>query len=140
MSSFYEILFAPPTLDQVTGLTLTPGVNGRLDIELVQPTQRTHRMTRVELTYVDSDFTGQIVEITIPQYSTRGAFLGLASGDVWVRAYGADAWGNVSVVSDVVTATVVGSESDTMWVPLLDGADGFVWLDHDLIYVKVPTP
>ena len=139
MSSVYDIIFTPPSLDIPTGLTLTPAANGRLGVDLVQPTQITHRFTWVELTYVEDDWTDAVV-IIIPYGYTYSAYTGLSSGDVWVRARGADAWGNFSDWTDAETATVEGAASGTMWVPLLDGADGFVWLDHELIYVEVPTP
>jgi hypothetical protein len=139
MTQFYELIFSPPVIPEPTGLTLTVAGNGRLGIDLVQPDVATLRYTLVELTYVEDDWSDGII-IVIPLGSTYSAYTGLPEGDVWVRARGADAWGHFSEYTAIETATVTAASGGTMWVPLLDGADGFVWLDHDLIYTEVPTP
>lgn len=138
----YDIIYMPPPIEAPTGLTLSNPEPGRLDIDVVHPTAITVRFTFVEVTTVEDDWTDALV-VAIPHDviadNLHTAVLGL-SGQVWVRARGADAWGNFSLYSDTETTTLTGTSSGTMWVPLLDGDDGFVWLDHELIYINVETP
>lgn len=137
MSSFYEILFAPPPIDIPTDFTVTDDGNGRVRFDLVHATQSTVRYSYIEVVYGDgSDFTDCII-LTLPEGYTTTSLTGVPSGtQVSARAYSADTWGNVSLFTGIETVTIAAYGSGTMLVPLVTGDDTFVWLDGDLVWIE----
>lgn len=120
MSKYYDVVFSPPNIEAPSALALSVAVDGEVTVTVVQPTTSTFRYTWVELTYIEDDWSSPVIGI-IPLGYTHMTFTGVRSGAVWVRALGADVWGNVSLYTDIETATATATSSGTIWVPLMDG-------------------